>query len=91
MVGVDMKFCLHNLKMEAKWKNTYTFTYTQRAEECPPKIHVHLEPQNVILSANWVFAQHTQLSSYWIRVGQKSNDWLMLFKKATQMKEVVED
>lgn len=25
------------------------------ADECPPKIHVHLEPQTMALFGNWVF------------------------------------
>lgn len=38
------------------------------AEQCLPKIHVHLEPQNITLIVNRVIADVIKMSSYWIRV-----------------------
>lgn len=51
-------------------------------EECPLKIHVHQEPQNVIFTGNRVFADVIiKMRSYWIRVGLKSNMTSVLIRR----------
>ena len=51
-------------------------------EWCSPKIHVHLEPQNVTLFGNNVLADvfkvRIDMRSYWIQVGPKSNERLLI-------------
>ena len=41
-------------------------------EECLPKLHVLLEPQNVTLFGNRIFADRRKMRSCWVRMGPKS-------------------
>lgn len=54
---------------------------TVRCTVCP-QIHVYLGQQNVSLFANRVFADIVEMTSHWIRVRPKSNDWCS-YKKGT--------
>lgn len=49
-----------------------------------PKIHVHLEPQNVTLHGNTQLVKDLEMKSTWIRVDSKHRGWCPYKKTGTQ-------
>ena len=60
----------------------------QWVKQCPRKILVHLKTQNVTLFGNRIFAdtikQRIEMRAYWIRVGPKSNESVLVRDRKRQ-------